>query len=555
MFVSSRKSWMALLVLLVVSSLVLSACVAPSEPEVVEVGKAVTATPEPAAGEDTLTVGVGGGSFDFLDPNRTVMTPIGKLTLQMVDPLVWQIEVGKFVPGLATEWSINEDATEYTFKLRDDVTFHDGTPFNAEAVKFTFDRIVDPETKSQLALGLMGPYEETEIVNDYEIIVRFSSPYAPFLDSISQPYTAPVSPTMVKEQGSDFGQTTFAGTGPFMLESMVIDSEYVLVRNPDYHWGPKEWGMDRPPEIEKIVFKPIGEDATKVAALLVGEIDFLDEVPTLDFRDLEANPDFTTVGSPVQGMARSLMMNHQLPPTDELAVRRAMQLAMDKEGMLETVFNGIGAPACGVVTSTTFGFCSELCDMYTYDLDAARQVLEEAGWVDADGDGIRERDGQRLVVGEYFRGDQDFRWNYAGWMKDNFARIGIEVELYGLEGSGYFDAVHSGEHHTQSWMETSTDPDMFLRGTLHSINAGGGTNRNNLVDPEIDRMIDMAASEPDVEKREQLYCDFLKEVKHGAHMEGWVELWNLYAHSNHVSGVHYYLGGTFPYFAAASLTE
>ncbi len=186
----SKKSWMTLLALLIVSSLVLAGCGAAPEPEVVEVEKVVTqevekvitqvvqetvivegtsqvvekvvekvvteivevemvvtATPEAAeieaADETTVVIGMPSG-FDILDPNITTFTRVGRMTLHMTDPLIWQVEPGVFVPGLATEWSVNEDATEYTFKLRDDVTFHDGTPFNAEAVKFTFDRIVDP---------------------------------------------------------------------------------------------------------------------------------------------------------------------------------------------------------------------------------------------------------------------------------------------------------------------------------------------------------------------------------------------------------------------------
>jgi len=130
----------------------------------------------------TLIYGMG-GNFDKVDPNATTFTRVGRITYHVVEPLIWQVAPGQFEPGLATEWSINDDATEYTFKLRQDVTFHDGTPFNADAVKFTFDRIVDPETKAQTAFSLIGPYQRTEVLGPYEVKVVFSSPYAPFLDS------------------------------------------------------------------------------------------------------------------------------------------------------------------------------------------------------------------------------------------------------------------------------------------------------------------------------------------------------------------------------------
>jgi peptide/nickel transport system substrate-binding protein len=596
----SNKSWATFLVLLMVSSLILAAC-APAEPEVVEVEKVVTqevekvvtqvvqetvivegtpevvekivekvvtevvevemvvtATPEAAeaeAGEETtVVIGMPSG-FDILDPNVTTFTRVGRITMPMTDQLIWQTEVGKFVPGLATEWSVNEDATEYTFKLRDDVTFHDGTPFNAEAVKFTFDRIVDPETKSQMGLSLIGPYEETEIINDYEITVKFSEPYAPFLDSVSEPYLAPVSPTAVETSGYAWGMHKFVGTGPFMFESMILDNEVVMVRNPDYNWGPPELGFDGPAKVDKLIFKFISEPATRTAALLTGEIDFLDEVLEVDFPTIEADDNYTTVEMPQAGMGYALMFNHQKAPTDELDVRKAMQLAMDKQGMIDTVYNGYGTPSCALITSTAFGYCEETCDIAPYDLEAAAAVLEEAGWVDEDGDGFRERDGEPLVIGHYYRADAGNSNEEAAFLKDNFSKIGINVELNGLSRSGYFDAVRSGQHNTQGWWEVSVDPDMMVRGVLHSSNVGGGTNRNNYVDPVMDDMIAAQAAEPDPEKRAELVCDILKKVKEEAHMEVWLDPMLLYAHDANLEGVYYYLAGAFPYFGAVTVSE
>ena len=190
-----------LLVLLIVFGLSLSACAAPvAAPSTGETGAAATSA-DAAMGAE-IVVGVPAG-FDRLDPNVTTFSRVGNITMHMTDPLVWQQEPGVYVPGLATEWEVNADATEYRFKLRDDVTFHDGTPFNAEAVKFTFDRIVDPETQAQSAFSAIGPYKETEIVNDYEIIVRFNTGYAPFLDSLSGTNLVPVSPTAQQRVGNE----------------------------------------------------------------------------------------------------------------------------------------------------------------------------------------------------------------------------------------------------------------------------------------------------------------------------------------------------------------
>jgi peptide/nickel transport system substrate-binding protein len=551
---------LSMLVLIVVATLAFAACVAPvaTPAAPVQPPAAQEATPAPAAPAEakggTIVIGLPSG-FDRLDPNVTTFSRVGSISMHLVDPLVWQPKPGVFEPGLATEWTVNADATEYRFKLRQDVKFHDGTPFNAQAVKFTFDRIVNPETKSQSAASLIGPYKETEVVNDYELIVRFNSGYAPFLDSLSSPYLAPVSPTALQRVGNEnWGLTEFVGTGPFKFESMILDNEIVLVRNPDYNWGPAWLGQTGPTTVEKLIYKFIPEEATRTAALETGEIHFEDEVPPVDFPNLEANPDIVTVKLPQPGSGWALMFNHENPPTDELAVRRAMQLAMDRQGMIDTVFNGFGTPACGPLTSVVFCYDASLCDMYPTNLEEAKKVLEEAGWVDSDGDGVRERNGKRLVVSYYYRADSTIAGEMAAFLKDNFAKIGIEVDLQGLSRSGYFDAVRAGKHNMQAWWETGTDPDM-VRIFFHSSNAHGGTNRNNYINPEMDRMIDEAAAQPDPVKRCQLYSAIQKKVKDEAIMEFWSDPVLLYAHTKKLSGVTYYQGGNIPYFYVAQIAQ
>jgi peptide/nickel transport system substrate-binding protein len=539
--------------LLVVLSLVLAACAAPAAP--------APAAPSEAGGEQaaapsggTVVYGLE-SNFDKLDPNATTFTNVGRISLHVAEPLLWQTKLGEFNPGLATEWSVNEDATEYTLKLREGVKFHDGTPFNAEAVKFTFDRIVNPDTKSQTAFSLIGPYQETEVVDDYTVKVRFSTPYAPFLDSLSSPYLAPVSPTALQEVGEEnWGITALVGTGPYKLESYTPDSEVVLVRNPDYAWAPEHLGVSGPANIEKIIYKIIAEPATRIASLETGETTFIETVPEIDFARVKEDPNFVTVEEPQPGSGWSLMMNQQNPPMDQLAVRRAIQLASDNAGMIATIWNGIGTPGCSPLTNVMFGFDPETCNMYPYNVDEANKALEEAGWVDSDGDGIREKDGQKLTIGHYYRAESPLSQQMADYMKADLAKIGIDVELNGLSRSGYFDAVRAGEHHTQNWWDTFSDPD-GVRILFHSSNAGGGTNRNNYIDEEMDKLIDEAAGTPDAAKRVELYKQIQKKVADEAIMVFYNDPMTLYAHSNKLDGVIYYQGGNYPYFYTSTLQQ
>ncbi len=189
--------------------------------------------PLSAQDEVVLTFGISSG-VDTLDNTATTFSSVEIIVGHVFDTLVKQQPLGVYHAALATGWTVNEDATEYVFDLRDDVTFHDGTAFNAEAVKYTFDRIVDPDTKSQMAFSFIGPYAESEVLSEYRIAVRFSSPNAAFLDGVSHPQLGPVSPSAVEALGADWGFSGIVGTGPFVFESYIADSEVVMVKNPDY---------------------------------------------------------------------------------------------------------------------------------------------------------------------------------------------------------------------------------------------------------------------------------------------------------------------------------
>jgi peptide/nickel transport system substrate-binding protein len=490
-------------------------------------------------------------NVDTLDPNVTTFSSVGIIMNHVVDPLVWEPTLGKYEPGLATEWSVNADATEYTFKLRQGVKFHDGTPFNGEAVKFTFDRIANPDTKSQTAVSLLGPYQETQVVDDYDIVVKFKSPFAPFLDSAAQPYLGIVSPTAVQKAGADWGVKTIVGTGPFMIQSYTPDSEVVLARNPDYNWAPQLFGQQGASKLEKITFKIIQEPATRLAALESGEVDFIDDVPTQDVQRLKDEKKFNVVQQAQPGSGWSLMMNVENPPTDDLAVRKAIALGSDKVGMIQTVWNGIGTPGCGPLTHPMFGFDPKACDYLPYNPDEAGKVLDAAGWK-MGADGIREKDGKKLVIQHYFRADSFPGTDMAAFMKADLKKIGIDVNLNGLAQAGYFDAVRSGKHNTQNWWDTATDPDAMVRTLLHSSNANGGTNRNRYKNAEMDKLIDQAAGESNPEKRAALYAQIQKKVADDAVMVFYNDPFLLYAHALNLTGVMMLGGGNLPDFYAAS---
>jgi peptide/nickel transport system substrate-binding protein len=504
------------------------------------------------AQDSEITFGIS-NNIDTLDPNVTTFSSVGIVMAHVFDPLVRQQPLGQFSPGLATSWEINEDATEYIFTLRDDVTFHDGTPFNAEAVKFTFDRIANPDTASQLAISLLGPYAESEVLDEFTIAVRFSRPYAPFLNSLSTPYLSPSSPTAITELGENYALDTVVGTGPFKIESYISGSEVVLTRNDDYAWGSEEiFGISGPSTVSRLTFLIILEPATRLAALESGQVQFINNVPELDVARLNEDPNFVVAQIEQPGHGWSMMMNVERFPTSELVVRRAMALAVNKQGLIDTVFNGFGTPGCSPLTKVMFGYDPASCDYLPYDIEQANAILEADGWVDSDGDGIREKDGQILAIDHWYRADSPLNVALATYLQADLANAGIQVNLNGAAQAGYFDAVRSGQHNTQGWWDTWTDPD-GLRVLFHSSNADGGTNRNRYRSEAMDDLLAQAAAETNPEERAALYGQIQKLAADDAVMIYFNDPYLLYGHSANLSGVQFLGGGNLPNFYAASV--
>lgn len=556
-----RRSLFLIVALLLISTAIAAACApvaAPAATAVPSVPSGATLAPTAVSPTTAPAASTKGGSiiygmytkFDTLDPTVTTFSVVGTIGYHVDDPLIWQTAPAKFAPGLAESWSISEDGKEYTLKLRKDVKFHDGTPFNAEAVKFTFDRIMNPETKSQTAISLMGPYDSSEVVDDSTIKIKFKDAYAPFLNSLSLPYLSPQSPTAVKAAGADYGITTLVGTGPYMLQSYKPDQEVVLVKNPNYKWGPPEMMGDGGPFLDKITIRIIPEDNTRSAALESGELQFADTLPTQELKSLSDNHALTIL-SPVQaGSGHSVMMNVTNPPLDDVKVRQALEWATDKQGLIDTVFNGAFKPACSPMTPNLFGYDPKTCDVYKYDAAKAASLLDEAGWKMNASTGIREKDGKPLKLGFYFRGDDNRSKEMSTFLQSNWKQVGVDLDLQGLERAGYFDAVRAGKHHMQFWWETATDPDV-VRILFYSGNADGGTNRNRYVNPEMDKLIDAAAAESNSAKRAELYGEIQTKALNEAIMIYLADPLTINGMSSKLKGVTMDWGGNYPFFHAA----
>ena len=509
--------------------------------------------PLPAAAQSrgTLTCGLAMGP-ETMDVTVTTSSDTGRIGLHLVDPLVWQPSAGQFAPGLAMSWTVSPDAKTYTFKLRENVKFHDGTPLTGDAVKTTFDRVVNPDTKSQLAFDFIGPYERTEVVGPSEVRIHFKEPYGAFLDALSTPYLGIVSPAALSKYGKDFGSVAFVSTGPFVMRSYRPDAEIVLVRNPNYNWASPIFKHQGPAYIETLVFRIIPEDAVRLATLGTKETQFIFNVPTRDYQRLKNDRNLVLVEIPQAGTGYSLMMNEQRPPTGDIAVRRAIMLAIDRVGFVKSVWDGVPKPGCGPITPNILGFDPKTCTQYTYNPDLAKRTLDEAGWQPGP-DGIRQKGGQRLKLDFYFHNRFPRSQEMATFIQANLKAVGMDVALFNLAPGGYFAAVRTGQQNMNFWWETATDPALLLDELFASRHANGGTNRNFYKNPQMDQMIAQLQAETDREAKKALVEKIQQKAMTDAIMAYLADPLSLLAYDRGLSGVWVDWGGNYPYFYDARL--
>ena len=436
---------------------------------------------------------------DNLDPAVTPWAVSHRVMMHVFDTLVWQdpSDLG-FKPGLAESWQASPDGLAYTFKLRRGVKFHDGTAFNAAAVKFSFDRIADPETKSGFAAALLGPYAGADVVDEQTIRVRFKVASAGFLDGASQAFLGIVSPAAVKQQGKDFGLRP-VGTGPFVFKEWVRQDHITLERNPDYQWASPVFKHQGPAYLDRVVFKIIPEDATRLATLENNETNFIETVPEQDLARLRGDSRFKLVIGQIPGLPIGVFLNTQKEPTDSLEVRQAILQGLSRADIIKTVYFGAYQPAHGPLGRTTLAYNKKVETLHPFDRARARDILERAGWKVGAG-GIRQKDGKPLklefVSSEFFKG-------LVTVVQAQLREIGVQVEPKLLANPTRLATASKGEMNLANLGWVASNP-AVLGHFFHSKNIGA-YNWPRVKDARVDEMLDRAEASVDVERRKQLY--------------------------------------------------
>lgn len=389
-------------------------------------------SPKPAATVASTTSGTGrivyaqNLQIKNLDPGNPLDYPSSYDGLYAIYSRLYTFDADmKFQPDLATSYKVSDDGTSWTFKLRPGVKFHDGTPFDANAVKVTFERLADPNpTTPRPNGGTWRRYLKTvTVVDPLTVTIVMKKPLGAMLNYIAHGSGGILSPTALKKYGDDIGLHPI-GTGPYQVNQFIAGQSLTLVRNPNY-FGTK-------PSIQTLVMKPVLQPAARIAALESGEADVIYDVPPSEAQQLSSRQDVTVIRKPsLRGYY--IGMNLLRPEFKDKSVRQAMNYAVNKEAICKALFFGYATPLDSPFAPGLFSYKKTF--RYDYNPAKAKQLLESAGWKPGS-DGILRKGGATLSPnlliseGEY---PEDIQVGEA--VTSQLKQIGIDMKIWKVEAS------------------------------------------------------------------------------------------------------------------------
>lgn len=402
-----------------------------------------------------------GADAKLLDPIQVTDGESFKPTDQIFDNLVeYDQKTTEVVPGLAESWETSEDGLTWTFHLRKGVQFHDGTPFNAEAVVYNFQRWMDPEHPEHkggefpyygyMFSGFKGDeghlIESVSAQDEYTVQFKLKKPLGPFLSNLAMSPFGIASPTAVKKDPVKFAQHP-VGTGPFKFESWKKNDTVVLVKNENY------WKKGQP-KLDRVIFKSIPDNAARFSALKSGDIDMMDGLNPNDVQLVKQDQNFELYAQ--EGMnVGYLALNTEKEPFNNVKVRQAINHAVNKDAIIKNFYAGQAVAAVNPMPSMMWGYNDQVKD-YEYDLDKAKQLLKEAGYPD----GFEVEFYAMTEPRPYMPNGKKI----AEFIQADLAKIGIRAKIVTYDWQTYLDKTGKGEHQMalMGWNGDNGDPDNFL---------------------------------------------------------------------------------------------
>lgn len=537
-----RFSFIALLGVLI---LILAACTDDSNVE-----EEATEGEETAAEGGTLTLAIPSDAVS-MDPHGSNDVPSEQIRDTIYEPLLTQDENFEIVPVLAEEYEQVDDTT-WKFKLREGVTFHDGSEFNADVVKANIERVKDVAKASPRSF-LLDMVSEVNIIDDYNVELVTEYPFAPLANNLTHGAGKMISKDLIDadyqqaldEAGSDLSLEEYyelraeggseheavaneissfvgqlvesepVGTNYFKFDSRSPGEQTSVVRNDDY-WGDTAL-------LDGVNFKVVSEPGSRIAELESGSSDAILATLSSNIERVDSNEDVTLLRNDSVSIDY-IGFNTEKEPFDDPRVRQAITHAFDSQAVLEGVYNGSGTPAEAPLAPGVLGYSEDL-EGLDYDMERAQELLDEAGVED-------------LTINLMVNDDNPERVDVALWLQESLSTLGITVNVEQVEWGAYLAATGAGEHDMfiLGWSNSTGDPDNGISPLFHSENIGDTGNRSFYNNPELDSILDEARQSTEEGEREQLYMDAQQIlvddapaifIRHGE---------NLNAHGNHVEG-------------------
>ncbi|MEK4299879.1 glutathione ABC transporter substrate-binding protein [Oceanobacillus sp. FSL W8-0428] len=480
-----KKFYLAFFMSIIMAALVLAGCA--SEPD--ESGGNSGDGGQAQEGGDLVIATI--SDAVSLDPGAVNDVPSFDVQYNIFEKLVKHDEDMNLIPSLATEWNQVDDTT-WEFKLQEGVTFHDGEPFNAEAVKVNIERMMDPDVGYPTA-NMVEMVEDVEVVDDYTVHIKTEYPFPGLPANLGHPMGAIISPKQIEEDyaamedGENPGSVINAhpiGTGYFTFDEWASGQYIRLVKNEDY------W--DGAAKLDSVTFKVVPEDLTRLAELQTGDSHVSNPLSSSDIGQVEQSEDLEMYQQSSVSLDY-IGFNTQKEPFDDKRVRQAISMALDKGQILDGVVNGYALEAEGPLSPGVFGYDESIKGL-EYDVDAAKELLAEAGYPDGFSTTLWTNETRERA---------DIATNAQAQLKE----IGIDVSIEMMEWGAYLEQIGNGDHDMfiLGWSNSTADADLGLAPLFHSDNLGPPGNRTFLQNDDLDELLDAGRQEVDEEKRLEIY--------------------------------------------------
>ena len=392
--IKKKKSFKALVILFLSFLLLLFGCTKNSNSESANKDSETNESSDPVAGgEFTFALAT---APDTLDPHVSGFAVSYRVLKGIFESLVYQSADNTIEPWLATKWEISDDQKTYTFHLREDVTFHDGSTFNAEVVKYNFERIFDPATKAPTPASYMEKVKSVEVVDEYTVKFILSEPSATFITLLAHTNLSIVSKEAAEKYGEQFASHP-VGTGPFQFVEHVENDQVVLEKFEDYHGTYPFADHEGTAHLDKLIFKIIPEEATRIGSVQSGQVDAAETVPPQDIVSIKSSGQLNLLEAETGGLPYTLFINHSTAPWNDVKARQALTAAIDVETIVNTLYLGTYKRAWSALAPITFGYDKSLENKEFYDVKKANQLFDELGWK-KDREGLRKKDGKTLTL-------------------------------------------------------------------------------------------------------------------------------------------------------------